>query len=62
MTRNRQILPVSSPTGEVGSNNLRLVETEIPDLADGQVLVHHHYLSLDPNMRSGMNAGENRAE
>ncbi|CAM3720753.1 NADP-dependent oxidoreductase [Smaragdicoccus niigatensis] len=52
---NRQILLASRPEGEPSVDNFRLVETPIPALADGQVLVRNHYLSLDPYMRGRMN-------
>jgi NADPH-dependent curcumin reductase CurA len=39
-----------------------LVETPVPALADGQVLVRHHYLSLDPYMRGRMNDGKSYAQ
>jgi NADPH-dependent curcumin reductase len=51
---NRQILLASRPAGEPTVDNFRLVETPIPDLGEGQVLVRHHYLSLDPYMRGRM--------
>src|SRR5688572_13921998 len=49
--KNRQVLLVSRPQGEASTDNFQLVESELPALADGQVLVRHHYLSLDPYMR-----------
>jgi NADPH-dependent curcumin reductase CurA len=57
MTTNQQILLASRPAGEPTVDNFRLVETPLPALADGQVLVRHHYLSLDPYMRGRMNEG-----
>ncbi len=36
------------PDREAGTDNFKLVEQPIPELADGQVLVRNHYLSLDP--------------
>ena len=51
---NRQFLLVSRPTGEPTRDNFKLIETPIPELADGQVLIRHHYLSLDPYMRGRM--------
>jgi len=54
---NQQILLVSRPSGEPSSKNFQLVEQDVPPLADGQVLVRHHYLSLDPYMRGRMNEG-----
>ncbi|MBO9688127.1 MAG: NADP-dependent oxidoreductase [Mitsuaria chitosanitabida] len=59
---NRQILLASRPTGEPGADNFKLVETAVPSaLADGQVLVRNHYLSLDPYMRGRMNDGKSYA-
>jgi len=52
---NRQYLLASRPTGEPTLDNFRLVESPVPELAVGQVLVRHHYLSLDPYMRGRMN-------
>ena len=62
MTLNKQILLASRPTGEAGVDNFRLVETELPALQDGQVLVRHHYLSLDPYMRGRMNESKSYAQ
>jgi NADPH-dependent curcumin reductase CurA len=58
---NRQILLASRPQGEPGPENFRLVETPVPALADGQVLVRHHYLSLDPYMRGRMSDAKSYA-
>jgi len=54
-TINRQILLASRPQGEPNAENFKLVETPVAPLADGQVLVRHHFLSLDPYMRGRMN-------
>jgi NADPH-dependent curcumin reductase CurA len=61
---NRQIVLASRPSGEATVDNFRLQTTSIdPDaLADGQVLVRHHYLSLDPYMRGRMNEGKSYAQ
>jgi NADPH-dependent curcumin reductase len=59
---NRQILLASRPTGEPTAGNFRLVETPLPELADGEVLVRHHWLSLDPYMRGRMNEGRSYAQ
>ena len=53
--QNKQFLLTSRPAGEASIANFTLVETPVPELADGQVLVQHHYLSLDPYMRGRMN-------
>ncbi len=52
---NKQILLASRPTGWVEESNFKLVETPVPQIADGQVLVRNHFLSLDPYMRGRMN-------
>ncbi|WP_439951449.1 NADP-dependent oxidoreductase [Piscinibacter sakaiensis] len=59
---NRQIHLVSRPDGEARADNFRLVEAPLPELADGQVRVRHHYLSLDPYMRGRMDAGRSYAQ
>ena len=60
--QNQQIVLASRPAGESTVSNFRLVETPVPALADGQVLVRHHYLSLDPYMRGRMNDGKSYAQ
>jgi NADPH-dependent curcumin reductase len=61
-TTNQQIQLASRPTGEPTAANFRLVETAVPALAEGQVLVRHHYLSLDPYMRGRMNDAKSYAQ
>ena len=61
-TINRQIHLVSRPDGEARPDNFRLVEAPLPALADGQVLVRHHYLSLDPYMRGRMSEAKSYAQ
>jgi NADPH-dependent curcumin reductase CurA len=51
---NKHIHLVSRPKGEATADNFRLLEAPLPPLADGQVLVRHHFLSLDPYMRGRM--------
>ena len=55
MTANQQVLLDNRPTGEAVAGNFKLVNSETPVLQDGQVLVRHHFLSLDPYMRGRMN-------
>ncbi len=59
---NKQILLASRPEGEPTLANFKLHETAVPEIGDGQVLVRHHYLSLDPYMRGRMNEGKSYAE
>jgi NADPH-dependent curcumin reductase CurA len=58
---NRQVLLDSRPDGEATAAHFRLVDTPVPELADGQVLVRHRWLSLDPYMRGRMNEGRSYA-
>jgi len=60
-TTNQQIHLVSRPEGEARADNFKLVEASVPELKDGQVLVKHHYLSLDPYMRGRMNDAKSYA-
>ena len=59
--RNQQIVLASRPAAEATLDNFSFVETELPALGDGQVLVRHHYLSLDPYMRMRMNDSKSYA-
>ena len=61
-TMNHQWLLASRPTGEPTADNFRLVETPLPELKDGQVLVRHHFMSLDPYMRGRMNDAKSYAQ
>lgn len=60
-TINKQVLLASRPKAEATVDNFRLVETPLPALAEGQVLVRNHYLSLDPYMRMRMNDAKSYA-
>src|ERR1041385_3043165 len=53
-TMNRRLVLASRPTGAPREDNCRLETVPAPELAAGQVLVRHHYLSLDPYMRGRM--------
>lgn len=61
MPVNQQILLDNRPHGEATVDNFKLVETATPALQDGEVLVRHHYLSLDPYMRGRMNDSKSYA-
>jgi NADPH-dependent curcumin reductase CurA len=62
MPTNKQILLASRPTGPVTPENFRLVETELAPLAEGELRVRNHYLSLDPYMRGRMNDSKSYAD
>lgn len=64
-TLNRQILLASRPQGEPTAQNFALREQLLPtaaELAEGQVLIRNHFLSLDPYMRGRMNDGKSYAQ
>ena len=58
---NHRIVLASRPAAEATLDNFRLEEVALPALADGQVLVRLHYLSLDPYMRMRMNDAKSYA-
>jgi NADPH-dependent curcumin reductase CurA len=59
---NTQIHLVSRPQGEPRADNFAKVSVPVPALEDGQVLVRHQFLSLDPYMRGRMNDAKSYAE
>jgi NADPH-dependent curcumin reductase len=59
--QNSQWLLDNRPTAEASVSNFKLVTSETPALQDGQVLVRHHYMSLDPYMRGRMNESKSYA-
>jgi NADPH-dependent curcumin reductase CurA len=61
MPTNQQIVLDNRPQGEATVANFRLQTAETPPLAEGQVLVKHHFLSLDPYMRGRMNDSKSYA-
>lgn len=62
MPINQQILLDSRPQGEASASNFKTVSSETPALQEGQVLVRHHFLSLDPYMRGRMDDGKSYAQ
>ena len=61
MPRNQQILLDNRPTGEAVASNFTVTDADTPALQDGQVLVQHHFMSLDPYMRGRMNDSKSYA-
>lgn len=56
---NRQVRLTSRPTGIPQAEHFEIVETALPDLADGQILVRNAYLSVEPAMRGWVSAVAN---
>ena len=62
MPVNKQIVFDSRPTGKVAAGNFRLVEGEVPRAGEGEIVVRHHYLSLDPYMRGRISDAKSYAK
>ena len=62
MPKNKQIHLDNRPVGEAVASNFKLVVSDTPALQDGEVLVRHQFLSLDPYMRGRMNDGKSYAQ
>ncbi|WP_020174693.1 NADP-dependent oxidoreductase [Methyloferula stellata] len=62
MFLNKGFVLASRPEGAPRPENFRLVTSEVAEPAGGEVIVRHHYLSLDPYMRGRMNAAKSYAE
>jgi NADPH-dependent curcumin reductase len=62
MPQNKQIHLDNRPQGEATASNFKLVIAQTPPLQDGQVLVRHHFMSLDPYMRGRMNDAKSYAQ
>ncbi len=58
---NLQIQLASRPTGAATQGAFRAVHAPMPSVGDGQVLVRHQFLSIDPYMRGRMNEGKSYA-
>ncbi|WP_431509030.1 NADP-dependent oxidoreductase [Variovorax sp. DAIF25] len=62
MPTNKQQILDNRPEGEAVASNFRLVTAQTPALQDKQVLVRHHFMSLDPYMRGRMNDAKSYAQ
>ena len=52
--QNKEIRLASRPAGVPTDENFQLVETEVPSIADGEVLLRSLYISVDPYLRGRM--------
>ena len=50
-TNNRQVFLSSRPAGIPRAENFSLRDAEVPQIADGEILIRNHFLSADPAMR-----------
>lgn len=60
--QNKEIRLASRPAGMPTLENFEFVETEVPQPADGDVLVRLVYLSVDPYLRGRMREGKSYIE
>src|SRR5258706_3710908 len=58
----RQVILRSRPTGIPEAENFAIVESPVPPLEDGQILVRNVYLSAEPAMRGWVSAAANYSE
>jgi NADPH-dependent curcumin reductase CurA len=56
-TRNREVHLARRPEGLPVAEDFRIVETELPALSDGQILIRQLYMSVDPAMRPRLSNG-----
>lgn len=56
--KNTQVKLIQRPIGEPTDACWQIEENELPTIAENQVLVKVHYLSIDPAMRGWMNEGK----
>ena len=54
-TRSREIRLAARPRGAPVASDFELAEVELPDPAEGQILVRNAFVSVDPYMRGRMN-------
>ncbi|MBT8302254.1 MAG: NADP-dependent oxidoreductase [Maribacter sp.] len=59
---NKQLLFVKRPQGEADASTWSLETNPIPEIGEGEILIKHHYISLDPAMRGWMNEGKSYIE
>src|SRR4029450_3084409 len=60
--RNRQVILKSRPADIPQAEHFDIVVSDVPDLRDGQILVHNIYLSVEPAMRGWVSAVANYSE
>jgi NADPH-dependent curcumin reductase CurA len=53
--RNRRFLLRERPSGRIGPDTFGLVEEAVPEIGDGEALVHVGWISLDPTNRTWIN-------
>ncbi|WML60390.1 NADP-dependent oxidoreductase [Neobacillus sp. PS2-9] len=59
---NRKILLASRPNGMPDASNFEIIESRIPEISEGEVLIRTLYLSVDPYMRGRMSDAKSYAK
>ena len=59
---NKQIILKKRPEGLPNSDTWELQNNPIPEPGEGEVLIEHHYVSLDPAMRGWIREGKSYIE
>lgn len=60
--KNRKILLASRPKGMPDESNFEMIETKVPEINEGEVLIRTLYLSVDPYMRGRMSDAKSYAK
>src|SRR6187551_120963 len=58
---NRQILLVEKPSGKLGPEHFKMVESAVPEPKDGEALLRVRYISLDAANRAWMHGATYRS-
>ncbi len=61
-TKNKSYILASRPFANPLPENFKLIESEIPEIENGQVLVKSRYISVDPYMRGRMSEAKSYVE
>ena len=61
MSINKQIIMKTRPVGMPKLENFEIIESEIPEIRNGEVLIKILWLSLDPYMRGRMSTAKSYA-
>ena len=62
MRVNRQVILTSRPNGIPEARHFQILESPLPEITDGQLLVRNLYLSVEPAMRGWVNTASNYSE
>jgi len=60
--RNRQVILKSRPADIPQAADFEIIQPDVPDIRDGQMLVHNIYLSVEPAMRGWVSNVANCSE